>query len=56
MFADAADGDAGGNTGPAHRTAAAGTMTAVDAILLSAFEDRVLGNDLAKVEDPDEIR
>ena len=31
-------------------------MTAVDAILLAAFEDRVLGNDLAKVENADEIR
>ena len=34
--------------------AAAGAVIAVDAIVLSAFGDRVLGNDNAEIEDADE--
>lgn len=30
-------------------------MTAIDAILPAAFEDRMLGNDIAQVEDADQV-
>ena len=56
MIADTTYGDAGGDTGSARSTVAAGAMATIYAILLASFEDRMLGHDLAKVENADEIR
>src|SRR6201993_4762422 len=36
-------------------TTAAGTVTAIDAILPAAFEDRMLGNDIAQIDDADQV-
>jgi hypothetical protein len=55
MIADAPDGDIGRNAGPPSCNAAAGAMSAVDAILPVTFEDRMLGHDLAEIEDAEQI-
>jgi hypothetical protein len=52
MVADAADRDPGGDTGPAFCDAA-GAVAAVDAVLLAAFKDGMLGDDIAEIEDAD---
>src|SRR5260221_14342586 len=55
MIADTPDGDLGRDAGPVPRAAAAGAMAAIDTILLAALEDGMLGNDIAEVEDTDQI-
>jgi hypothetical protein len=55
MVADTADRDSGGNTSPA-LCDAAGTVAAVDAVLLAAFDDGMLGDDIAEIENADQIR
>lgn len=55
MVADPSDSD----SGRADRLApgaAAGAMATIDPILLAALDDRVLGDDIAEVEYPDEVR
>jgi hypothetical protein len=54
MVADAADDDPAHPVFLAFRTAA-GAVTAIDPVLLSAFENGMLGNDGAAVEDADQI-
>src|SRR5216684_6690864 len=54
MVADTADGD------PGRRVqlvlgAAAGAVAAIDAVLLSTFEDGMFGDDVAEIEDTDQI-
>jgi len=55
MVADAANDDSARRVRLAFRTAA-GAVTAIDAVLLATFENRMLGNDIAEIEDPDQIR
>ena len=55
MIADAADGDPGRRVHLALR-AAAGSVAAIDAVLLSTFENRMLGDDVAEIKDTDQIR
>lgn len=54
MVADAADGNPGQRV---HLTlrAAAGSVAAINAVLLSTFEDGMLGDDGAEIEDTDQI-
>src|SRR5918994_3680026 len=54
MVADATDRDPGGDTGPVFRDAA-GAVAAVDAILLAAFKEGMLGDNIAEIEDADQI-
>jgi len=54
MVADAADGNSGRRVHLALR-AAAGSVAAINAVLLSTFEDGVLGDDGAEIEDTDQI-
>ena len=54
MIADAANDD------PARYArlalcAAAGAVTAIDAVLLTTFENRMLGDDVAQIDDADQI-
>ena len=54
MIADAADGN------PGHHVnlvlgGAAGAVAVIDAVLLSTFEDGMLGDDVAEIEDTDQI-
>lgn len=54
MIADPPDGDAGSTHGLAPG-AAAGAVVAIDAVLLAALDHRMLGDDRAEAEDPDQI-
>jgi hypothetical protein len=54
MITDAPNDDAAGCMGFAF-CAAAGAVTAIDAVLLSAFENGMLGDDGAEIEDADQI-
>ena len=54
MIADAANDDPVRHVHLAFR-AAAGAVSAIDAVLLSAFENRMLGDDGAEIEDADQI-
>ena len=54
MVADAADGNPGRRVHLALR-AAAGSVTAIDAVLLSTFKDGMLGDDGAEIENTDQI-
>src|SRR6202021_787179 len=54
MIADAADSDPGGRVHLARR-AAAGAVAAIDTVLLSTFEDGMLSDDVAEIEDTDQI-
>ena len=54
MIADAADGDPSRRVHLALR-AAAGSVAAIDAVLLSTFKDGMLGDDVAEIEDTDQI-
>jgi hypothetical protein len=54
MVADAANDDPARHVRPTFR-AAAGAVTAIDAILLSTFENGMLGDDIAVIEDADQI-
>ena len=54
MVADAANGDPARRVGLALR-AAAGSVAAIDAVLLSTFENGMLGDDIAEIEDTDQI-
>ena len=55
MIAEPADSDVYRDTGPPPGTVAAGTVAAIDTVLLAAFDDRVLGDDAAKLEDADQV-
>ena len=54
MVTNAADGDPGRCARLALR-AATGAVTAIDAVLLTTFENRMLGDDVAQIEDADQI-
>src|SRR6202021_1428866 len=54
MTADAADSDPGGRVHLA-RLSAAGAVAAIDTVLLSTFEDGMLSDDVAEIEDTDQI-
>jgi len=54
MIADAADGDPSRHVHRALRTAA-GAVAAIDAVLLSTFENGVFGDNVAEIEDADQI-
>ena len=54
MVADAANGDPSRHVHLALR-AAAGAVAAIDAVLLSTFENGMLGDDVAEIEDTDQI-
>jgi hypothetical protein len=54
MVADATDGDAGRRVQLA-LSAAAGAVAAIDAVLLSAFENGMLGDDVAEIKDTDQV-
>jgi hypothetical protein len=54
MVADATDDDPG-RCVPLALAAAAGTVTGIDAVLLSAFENGMLGDDGAEIEDTDPV-
>ncbi len=54
MITDAANDDPARCVGLAFR-AAAGAVTTIDAVLLSAFENGMLGDDGAEIEDADQI-
>ena len=54
MVADATDGDAGRRVQLA-LSAAAGAVAAIDAVLLSAFENGMLGDDVADIKDTDQV-
>src|SRR5258708_36490309 len=54
MIAGAPDGDLGRDARPVPRAVAAGAVAAIDAILLAAIEDGMLGNGVAEIEDTDQ--
>jgi hypothetical protein len=54
MVADATDGDAGRRV-QLMLGAAAGAVAAIDAVLLSAFENGMLGDDVAEIKDTDQV-
>jgi len=54
MVADAANDDPARHARLAF-CAAAGAVTAIDAVLLTTFENRMLGDDVAQIEDADQI-
>ena len=54
MIADAANDDPAGHVHLAFR-AAARAVSAIDAVLLAAFENGMLGDDGAEIEDADQI-
>src|SRR5438105_8707833 len=54
MVADAANDDPARHARLAF-CAAAGAVTAIDAVLLATFKDRMLGDDVAQIEDADQI-
>lgn len=56
MIADTPDGDPGGDASPQPCAATAGAMAAIDAILFAPFEDGMLSNDVAEVENADQVR
>ena len=55
MIANPSDRDPRCDAGTALHTVAASAVTAIDAVLPPAFEDRMLGNDIAQVDDADQV-